>query len=144
MPYKNAEDQKAAVRRRGQRAKVRRKTDPEFVAKEKAAVKKWYERKYKGDPEYKNHKNIKRTMDRYGITLDIYTLWLTKQHYGCAICKTPHVDIKGKRLHVDHDHSIGVKAIRGLLCSTCNLGLGMFKDNPALLHSAALYLESKK
>ncbi len=141
MPYK---DQKKAVQRRAARAKVRRKTDPEFAAKEKAAVKRWYESKYKGNPEYKAYKNTKRTMNRYGITVDIYAALLAKQHYGCAICSAQHVDTKGKRLHVDHDHGKGLKAIRGLLCASCNLGLGQFKDNPALLCSAAAYLESKK
>ena len=144
MPYKEEIDRKAATRRRGERAKARRKTDPEFSAKEKAAVRKWYVSKYKKDPEYRKRKNIHRTLSRYGITSEIYASWLTKQYHGCAICKIPHEDIKGKRLHIDHDHRIGFSAIRGLLCSSCNLGLGHFKDNPALLHAAAVYLESGK
>ena len=44
-----------------------------------------------------------------------------------------------KRLTVDHNHE--TNTIRGLLCSNCNTGLGMFSDNPELLIAAAEYLE---
>lgn len=54
------------------------------------------------------------------------------QKGACAICK------QTKKLVVDHNHT--TKQIRGLLCSTCNLGLGMFQDNMDLLESAIRYL----
>lgn len=43
-------------------------------------------------------------------------------------------------LDVDHDHETG--EIRGLLCSRCNGGLGLFCDNPSLLKKAIAYLEA--
>lgn len=52
----------------------------------------------------------------------------------CAICSRPDAD------HVDHDHVTG--RIRGLLCSQCNVGLGMFQDSPMLLANAVNYLHS--
>ena len=56
------------------------------------------------------------------------------QEKRCAIC--------GKlceRLAVDHDHKS--MKIRGLLCYSCNTGLGNFYDNPVSLRAAADYLE---
>ena len=64
---------------------------------------------------------------------------LDAQDYLCAICKGGP-DGRG-RLHVDHDHESG--RVRGLLCSNCNLGLGKFKDDPALVREAARYLLRK-
>lgn len=55
----------------------------------------------------------------------------------CAICKAP----KGNKLCVDHDHRTG--KVRGLLCSNCNAGLGMFKDSEDLLQSAKGYLNNR-
>ena len=53
----------------------------------------------------------------------------------CVICGTK----QGKRkLAQDHCHVLGIK--RGKLCSMCNSGLGMFKDEPSLLVIAAKYL----
>jgi hypothetical protein len=40
--------------------------------------------------------------------------------------------------HIDHDHKTG--AVRGVLCSDCNRGLGCFKDSTFSLEVAAQYL----
>ena len=50
----------------------------------------------------------------------------------CAICGDPQPE------HLDHDHATGT--IRRLLCQRCNQGLGLFRDDPYLLHVAALYV----
>ena len=55
----------------------------------------------------------------------------------CMICGVPESETS-KRLSVDHCHTEGT--FRGLLCTSCNAGLGMFKDDPALLVKAAQYL----
>lgn len=44
-----------------------------------------------------------------------------------------------KRLAIDHCHDTG--KVRGLLCMSCNIGLGAFKDVPELLFVAYLYLK---
>lgn len=73
----------------------------------------------------------------YGITIKEYYKMLEDQGGGCAVCgKTPGEN--GRRLAVDHDHETG--EVRGLLCSSCNTGLGNFKDDPQLLESAMYYL----
>ena len=62
---------------------------------------------------------------------------LEAQDGVCAICgKTPQQNIK--RLYVDHDHETG--DVRGLLCQQCNIGLGAFRDDKAVLHKAIKYL----
>lgn len=38
-----------------------------------------------------------------------------------------------------NDH--GTKKVRGILCHKCNLGLGMFFDNPDFIRAALFYLE---
>lgn len=59
----------------------------------------------------------------------------------CAICKDAFLEGDAK-IHVDHDHATG--QVRGLLCPTCNRGLGQFRDDPSLMRSAAEYVESFK
>jgi hypothetical protein len=80
----------------------------------------------------------------YGITYDDYVNLLEKQNGVCSICtrkeetRNPKTG-EPRNLAVDHCHAKG--RVRSLLCSKCNTGLGLFRDDPALLRAAALYLE---
>lgn len=74
----------------------------------------------------------------YGITPEQHAEIMVKQNGLCAICSGPCKS--GRRLAIDHDHSTG--RVRGLLCASCNNGLGRFKDDPALLVAAANYLNN--
>jgi hypothetical protein len=71
-------------------------------------------------------------MTRYGLTADQVDAMIAKQSGTCAICHTKAAE------HVDHDHATG--EVRGVLCFTCNVGLGQFRDNETFLHNAAQYL----
>ena len=73
---------------------------------------------------------------RYGITGDDYLKMQAKQDNKCAICSLEPENIG---LAVDHNHVTG--KVRGLLCYTCNTGLGAFKDNVNFLKNAISYLE---
>lgn len=75
----------------------------------------------------------------YGISLEEYNKLLFLQGGGCAICgMPPGARHGGRRLGVDHCHATG--KIRGILCSSCNLGIGKFHDDPSLLAKAFSYL----
>lgn len=54
----------------------------------------------------------------------------------CESCGYPTLGLTAQ----DHDHSTGKN--RGRLCMQCNRGIGLFKDDPALLEKAAAYLRS--
>jgi len=92
------------------------------------------------DPErYKERLRIYNRKSHYGLTDEQFNILLEKQNNSCAICKTPFIEDIKKRGSVDHDHETG--KVRGLLCVTCNLGLGAFRDDPMLLESAVGYLK---
>lgn len=83
-------------------------------------------------------------MFHYNLSLEQYNMFLNAQNGKCAICCNVETTKdkrtgKVKNLFVDHDHSTGV--VRGLLCGSCNSGLGYFKDMPISLMAAIQYLE---
>jgi hypothetical protein len=104
------------------------------------------------NPDYfKNHhaqrrldgKNLKALLMReYGITVEEYQEFRRKQNDLCAICKSPEGNWKanGSKLVVDHCHKTG--KVRGLLCPSCNRGLGQFEDNAERLKSAMIYIKN--
>jgi hypothetical protein len=74
--------------------------------------------------------------NKYGLTKEQYLELFVKQDNKCSICKEEfREELKAM---VDHDHL--TNKIRGLLCSKCNSGLGMFRDNKDILLSAINYL----
>ena len=70
---------------------------------------------------------------------DFNNLW-EQQDGKCAICENKMLP-KGRAplsVAVDHNHETGV--VRGLLCKTCNAGIGQLWDDPDILIRAAEYL----
>ena len=90
----------------------------------------------------KDCRRIKTLTYRYGISNEDYDSFMHTQKGVCAICgtatPTENHDETRPNLYVDHCHTSG--AVRGLLCSSCNTGLGLFKDNPERLKAAIQYL----
>lgn len=75
------------------------------------------------------------TASRYGLSrTELNDLRQTHQGH-CPICLGTDSD-----LVVDHDHDDG--SVRGLLCSSCNVGLGLFGDDVDNLKAAIHYLEN--
>jgi hypothetical protein len=85
----------------------------------------------------------KRLKWLYGLTLEEYADRLEEQGNCCAICKTTESGVGGERRDwnwaVDHCHDTG--KVRGLLCSSCNRGLGMLGDTEEALQRALDYLK---
>ncbi len=65
---------------------------------------------------------------------------LLAQDGCCAICKSSDPGRKKSQWFcVDHDHKTG--EVRGLLCNSCNAGLGFLKDSIETLAQAIIYLK---
>jgi hypothetical protein len=59
-------------------------------------------------------------------------------HNGrCEGCNSENPGIRG--WCIDHDHD--TKTFRGILCTRCNVALGMARDNPFLLYALISYLD---
>jgi hypothetical protein len=94
-----------------------------------ATHKKHYEKKWEESIKYKFRINAKQ-----------YYEILLAQNNVCAICGG--LNKNNFKLAIDHCHETG--KIRGILCSHCNSGLGMFRDNTELMLKAIKYLENNK
>lgn len=73
-----------------------------------------------------------------GFSIALWELAFTLQHGKCAICLIP-LDPASRFAHADHCHR--TKQPRGILCSKCNTAIGLLKEDRAVLHRAAQYLE---
>jgi len=76
---------------------------------------------------------------KHGLTREDYDILFELQGGACAICGNGP-DKKHPHLHLDHDHDSGL--VRGLLCFSCNAGIGLLGDNPSLLERALVYLKN--
>lgn len=103
-----------------------------------------YKKTAKGKQKSKRHRtknkeyyrlyHIQRT---YGLTKEEYDSLLTLQQNVCAICETSFAKAQP---NVDHNHITG--EVRGLLCSSCNQGIGQFRENTTTLRKAIGYINS--
>lgn len=97
----------------------------------------WREENKEKVLEYRAKDNwtLKKRCARYNITENMFWEMYNSQNKCCKIC-CRHIDLENSA--IDHNHITG--HIRGLLCTTCNRALGLFKDSPKILESALDYL----
>ncbi len=88
------------------------------------------------DPE---GRRVRATERRYAMSAGAYASMLTVQNNACALCLRPFGSAPAMEPAVDHDHATG--KVRGILHNKCNVGLGFFEDDPALLEMAKFYLK---
>jgi hypothetical protein len=74
----------------------------------------------------------------YGIDANTYMKMYEKQNGKCDICGAGKESNRGHMLAVDHCHATG--KVRGLLCHTCNRGIGMLADSVDRVGKALEYL----
>lgn len=102
---------------------------PEKHEKHKVQKKESYERNKDKLLEASRARKILEKLAQLGVPKEQYELEKSK---GCVICGSYKV------LCIDHDHS--TMKYRGILCSSCNKGLGFFKDNIVVMADAIAYL----
>lgn len=91
-----------------------------------------YYRKY--SKEYNELFSFINIIKSYNLSIEDYEDMLNEQSMCCAICQE-----ELNQVRIDHDHKTG--RVRGLLCHSCNIALGIFKDNESNLYSAIDYLD---
>lgn len=74
---------------------------------------------------------------KYGLTIVQYEQMVSDQRSRCACCGA-----KPRKLVVDHCHKLG--AVRALLCSKCNAGIGFFDEDASKLEMAITYIKRHK
>ncbi len=90
--------------------------------------------KYSKDRRYTRHNTTKMKIDKI----------IQYQNGLCPICNNK----LEQDINIDHDHSCCPgsyscgKCIRGVLCSGCNRGIGIFKDNIENLRRAIKYINA--
>ena len=102
---------------------------------DREASKVWKEKNKKHIAEYNSHYKREYT---YGLSKQAYLELLEAQDNKCAICNTDQSKLS-RKLVVDHCHTSN--KVRGLLCSHCNVGIGMLKENEDNLMAAIQYLK---
>jgi hypothetical protein len=114
-----------------------RAIDAKKTAKRKPAILAQM-RIYNGRAEVKRRARYTGALRRYGLTPEQFDQMLIDSCGRCTICNRIFDHVKEPA--IDHCHRVG--KIRGLLCVSCNNGLGRFFDSPDLLEAAAQYLRS--
>lgn len=103
------------------------------MRRERKAYQRDYAKKYRAKHKDKLKAVYRKgNLKKYGISIERYNELVEVQKGRCKICGLEKI------LCVDHSHKTGM--VRGLLCVSCNSGIGFLKDNIEFLKKAILYL----
>lgn len=115
-----------------------------------------FERRMRQDPQgrkirhaiEKHYRKTKRPnvlaaqrLIKYGVDRHGYERMLADQGGKCFICKSTFDESHQRsKSCIDHDHDNG--KIRGLLCTSCNSGIGLLKESEEVFLTAIAYLKN--
>lgn len=107
----------------------------------KAATRRWE----KNNPGKFREQQIRRRCRAAGVSENLIkeTVAAFKLAVSCEICKRDFSSFGGRHKTPCFDHCHVGKRFRGLICSSCNSGLGLFGDSPERLLAAAEYLKRR-
>lgn len=124
------------------------KNHPGSLAVAKGLCESCYKKEARKNPNFRQPRRTREQLRRYhlakysGMTIAEYEELYKSQGGVCEICGQPETAMgrhgEVRLLCVDHDHKTGV--VRSLLCASCNIALGNFKDDIAIIQSAFEYL----
>jgi hypothetical protein len=80
-------------------------------------------------------KSFRISLRKYGIDVEHYAFLFDEQGGVCKICGDAPVS---GRLNVDHCHE--TNEVRGLLCDSCNITIGVAKESPSRLRACGEYV----
>jgi hypothetical protein len=107
---------------------------PENAAKQRA----WRKANPDKQAAYRRKHHLKVN---YGMSPEETLELLDRQNGRCAICMK-HIEFSGRGgAVVDHDHVTG--EVRGVLCSRCNSGVGLFEEDCRAMSRAIDYLSHR-
>ena len=112
-------------------SKERYDADPE---PKKAAGRSWYAEL---TPEQKRERGRRKSLRVYGLTPEDYDALWKEQGKVCAACGA--TEPRGGKWHIDHCHE--TKQVRGILCSSCNLALGLAGESVNVLLGLLAYVQ---
>jgi hypothetical protein len=86
-------------------------------------------------------KGKRRRVAKYGLTREGYEAMYATQEGRCLGCRRSFASL-GREPDIDHNHRTG--QVRGLLCHSCNLILGLARDEVSTLFDLIKHLESAR
>ncbi len=116
--------------------------DKKPTAKRREYKKQYAKRWNESHREWWKAKRLEAWAERHGLSLTEALSIYVEQDGRCSICRrqltvgTRSADNNGAV--IDHHHATNL--VRGILCNRCNVGPGMFEDNPDRLLAAVAYL----
>ena len=85
-------------------------------------------------------KKVHRLKSEYGLSLDQYAEMLDRAGGACEICGRDPYEVSSHGPCIDHCHESS--KVRGILCYSCNVAIGHFRDDSNVLRKAIEYLET--